>query len=76
MRIFRSVHKLTPLQRLKDNCRSYAGVYKRRGKIEKMPCKCGNPNTEMHHPDYTQPLKVEWLCRDCHLELHMVNTNI
>jgi len=23
-----------------------------------------------HHPDYTQPLKVTWLCKSCHRELH------
>ena len=61
---------MTLIQKFKDGCRSYAGVYKRRGKIIKSPCKCGNPNSEMHHTDYNQPLRVEWLCRTCHLSLH------
>jgi hypothetical protein len=23
-----------------------------------------------HHPDYTDPLTVEWLCNSCHLKEH------
>jgi len=23
----------------------------------------------MHHPDYSQPLRVYWLCRACHRKL-------
>lgn len=23
-----------------------------------------------HHPDYTQPLLVEWLCHQCHVDIH------
>jgi len=24
---------------------------------------------EMHHPDYSQPLRVYWICRSCHRKL-------
>lgn len=42
------------------------------GKIEKLPCaQCGAPNSEKHHPDYSQPLVIVWLCRPCHQSLHM-----
>jgi len=27
---------------------------------------------EAHHPDYTQPLTVIWLCNTCHVEVHRV----
>jgi hypothetical protein len=40
------------------------------GKIKKSPCiVCLNPKSEAHHPDYSNPLLVVWLCR-CH---HMYN---
>jgi hypothetical protein len=70
MREWRKTHPLNPEQRKKDNARSYAGVYLRRGKIERKPCqKCGE-KAEMHHEDYSKPLEVTWLCRECHLNLH------
>jgi len=71
MREYRKTHKLTPEQRLRDNARSYAGAYKRRGKIAQKPCEtCGSDNSQMHHPDYSKPLLVVWLCREHHMELH------
>lgn len=71
MRKWRVNHPLSEQQRLKDNIRSYAGVYKRRGKIAVEPCsKCGADNAQMHHEDYTKRLEVTWLCRPCHLERH------
>jgi hypothetical protein len=71
MKKWRKDHPLTEEQRLKDNCRSYAGVYLRRGKIQKLPCEnCGEENAQMHHEDYRKPLEVTWLCRKCHLHLH------
>lgn len=73
MRDWRKTHPLTPEQRRKDNARSYAGVYLRRGKLIPQPCKrCKAEKAEMHHPDYSQPLNVIWLCRPCHLYLHKV----
>ena len=71
MREFRASHPLTEEQRKRANCRAYAKVYLTRGKIEKKPCEtCGNPNSQMHHTDYSQPLKIMWLCRRCHLKRH------
>lgn len=72
VRLNRSPYGLmTPEQRKKDNCRSYAGVYVRKGKLPRQPCeKCGNEKAEMHHEDYDKPLEVIWLCRTCHLDLH------
>ena len=42
----------------------------RRGKLTKGICHCGATKVEAHHPDYSQPLSVEWLCRGHHVERH------
>jgi hypothetical protein len=71
MREWRKTHPLTPEQKKKDRARSYAYVYFKRGKLNKVPCeKCGSPRSQMHHDDYDKPLDVEWLCRPCHMRLH------
>jgi len=42
------------------------------GLIKQKPCeRCGNEKAEKHHPDYEQPLKVEFLCRSCHMKEHL-----
>jgi len=67
----RAKNPLSKLQRLKMNARAYAHVYVKRGRLKKCPCfECGNPKTEIHHPDYNQPLLIIWLCRKHHLEYH------
>jgi hypothetical protein len=71
MREWRKKHSLTDEQRKKDNCRSYASTYLKRGKISKQDCEiCGSPDSQMHHDDYDQPLNVRGLCRKCHLDWH------
>jgi hypothetical protein len=41
------------------------------GLIERKPCEvCGDKNSQVHHPDYTDSMKVTWLCRKHHLEAH------
>ena len=70
MRRWRSDRIQSPLQRLKSNARSYANVYKRRGKLLSEACACGSMDVEMHHDDYTKPLQVTWMCRACHLAHH------
>ena len=45
----------------------------RDGKLQKLPCFiCGN-KAEAHHPDYTRPLDVIWLCNQHHREVHLIN---
>lgn len=63
--------QLTEEQKLKANCRSYVNVYIRRGKIIPKPCIiCENEHSEAHHEDYSKPLDIIWLCRQCHLDYH------
>jgi len=39
-------------------------------KIKKDKCFCKNEKTEAHHPDYSKPLEVVWLCREHHYAIH------
>jgi hypothetical protein len=73
MREHRPKHsELTEEQRIKANARAYANTYQRRGKLKKEPCSvCGSMDSQKHHTDYSQPLKVVWLCREHHLDEHV-----
>ena len=46
----------------------------KRGEIKKQPCyKCGDSTRPIaHHPDYSQPLVVIWVCSLHHQELHKI----
>ena len=64
--------ELLPEAKKKANCRSYTNVVLKRGNIVKEDCyNCGNDNTQVHHSDYDKPKEVRWVCRPCHLELHV-----
>jgi hypothetical protein len=44
---------------------------KRAGRIEQKPCQvCGEVNSQAHHPDYSKPLDVIWLCPEHHAQAH------
>ena len=43
----------------------------KKGELVKLPCKvCKIPKVQAHHPDYTKPLEVVWLCGSHHRLLH------
>lgn len=68
-----AIKKPTQEQLVKIRTRQYLKTYVKRGKIEKLPCEvCGIVQSEAHHPDYSKPLKIVWLCRSHHLELHKI----
>ena len=72
MRSFRKTHPLDGIERIKMNARSYANTYERRGKLKKQRCAdCGGEKAQKHHPNYSKPLEVVWLCRKCHLKRHI-----
>jgi hypothetical protein len=42
-----------------------------RGEVKKTHCfVCGSEHVEAHHPDYSAPLDVIWMCVDHHKETH------
>ena len=65
------------VQRYPERIRARQRVYYHKSVKNLIPgvCKiCGtDKGIEAHHPDYSQPLKVEWLCFKCHRELHKNN---
>lgn len=73
MRAWRKMHFMNDEQKKRDNARSIANQYKKRGHLNPEPCRvCGNSHAEMHHPDYELPRSVVWLCRRCHLDWHAI----
>lgn len=57
------------------NCRRIFNRAVRRGELvaAKACERCGEVepfSMDAHHPDYTRPLEVVWLCRSCHVRLH------
>ncbi len=46
----------------------------RKGDMEPLPCFiCGELKTEAHHPDYSRPLDVVWLCTQHHKDTHAMH---
>lgn len=42
----------------------------RRGKIQRQPCEICGEHAEGHHPDYSKPYEVRWLCSRHHKRIH------
>lgn len=42
----------------------------RTGRLRRGKCHCGSLRVEAHHPDYSKPLEVEWVCRKHHRAIH------
>ena len=71
MRRWRRTHRLTGDAKFRAKARAIASKAMHRGKLTKKPCEmCGSAQSEKHHENYSEPLKVRWLCRKHHLEWH------
>lgn len=47
------------------------------GRLTKQSCYfCGSLHAQAHHPDYTDPLRVTWLCPRCHRAWHKILNQI
>lgn len=44
----------------------------KRGRLVKCPCAICGESAEAHHPDYSAPLDVVWLCRPHHKQAHAI----
>jgi len=64
------------LNRKKNHFNKYRANYLtsnaiRDKRLIRIPCeKCGDKKSQAHHPDYDEPLKVIWLCKKHHNEIH------
>jgi len=48
-----------------------------RGKLRRLPCLvCGEQPAEGHHPDYSRPLDVMWLCNEHHRAAHAASEEL
>lgn len=65
--------------RFPDKYRAHIAVGNavRDGKLQKEPCfMCGAEKVEAHHPDYSQPLTVIWLCPGHHKLIHAYENKV
>ena len=58
-------------KKIKMRARNYACIAEKKGILKRQPCEiCASDKAEKHHEDYSKPLEVRWLCRQCHLAVH------
>ena len=72
-------YKKIQVERYPERIRARQRVYyhKRHGNITPGTCEeCGTKfSVEAHHPDYSEPMDIIWLCSPCHRELHKRERN-
>ncbi len=65
-------YRATEAGQIKNKAREKTRTALRSGKLERLPCEvCGSTDkVESHHPDYSKPLEVLWLCKEHHAQAH------
>lgn len=61
-------------KRNREKTRAHYAVHRalKSGELVRQPCAvCSSPDSESHHPDYSRPLEVVWLCRPHHVAVHV-----
>lgn len=63
---------------VKVKARKIAWSAKESGVLTTQACEiCSSTNAiQMHHEDYSKPLKVKWLCEKCHRQFHASSRSI
>jgi hypothetical protein len=59
-----------PVDQARDKARIMARDALAKGLLVREPCFMCGAEAEMHHPAYSSPLLVTWLCRPHHLQVH------
>lgn len=55
----------------RNRAKNHVAYALKTGRLTRSPCEvCGSHKVDAHHDDYSQPLKVRWLCRKHHYDLH------
>ena len=75
MRHWRRFNPDSGNDRQKTKAREIARSCVRRGLIEREPCEVCGDHAQIHHPDYSQPLLIVWLCSSHHREVHRILEN-
>lgn len=63
-------YRKNPELKIKFDARDAVTKALKKGTLKKQPCQVCGANAQAHHPDYTKPLNVVWLCRKHHIEEH------
>lgn len=68
-RTWEATYKVGNLEKLRAKNKIKQEV--KMGRLIKLPCRiCGIIKVEAHHPDYSKPLEVVWLCKQHHEDAH------
>ena len=69
----RATEKYPEKKRARQVFRTAVGL----GNIKRKSCEfCGEKKTDGHHPNYSKPLEVIWLCRTHHADMHAGRINL